>query len=155
MEGNTFTIIYAFMVLFTGSLSDLFNRKYLLCSASFGWCLATCLCSFATRFWHLFALSLIQSFFTAFSAPCSYSLITDWISPEYRTLAFAIYALSVQFGGPLSFLNIHFVSWLGWQATFEFVGLIGFVVLAIFMLSFEEPERGRFDISHSVLVNPN
>ena len=35
------------------------------------------------------------------------------------------------------------------------MGLLGFFVLAIWMLSFEEPERGRFDISHSVLVNPN
>lgn len=51
MAGDTFTIIYAFMVLFTGSLSDLYNRKMLLCGACFGWCLCTYLSSFCTSFW--------------------------------------------------------------------------------------------------------
>jgi len=40
-------------------------------------------------------LRLIGSFFTALSGPCSYSLITDWILPENRTVAFAFYALGV------------------------------------------------------------
>ena len=155
MAGDTFTIIYAFMVLFTGSLSDLYNRKTLLCGACFGWCLCTYLSSFATTFTELYTLRLIQSFFTAFSGPCSYSLITDWIPPEHRTLSYAIYALGVQFGGPLCPINVDLIEWIGWRATFQFVALAGFVILAVALISFDEPERGRYDIAQSVLVNPN
>ena len=59
-----------------------------------------------------------MSFFTAFSGPCSYSLMSDWILPEHRTLAYARYALGVQFGGPISPINIDLIDELGWRATF-------------------------------------
>ena len=36
--GDFNSILSAFMVLFSGSASDLVNRKYLLLSTSFGWC---------------------------------------------------------------------------------------------------------------------
>mmetsp|Transcript_11201 Transcript_11201/g.18842 ORF Transcript_11201/g.18842 Transcript_11201/m.18842 type:complete len:185 (+) Transcript_11201:285-839(+) len=82
MVGDSFTIIYAFMVLFTGSISDLVDRNLLLGVSCFIWCLCTYLSSFCTTFWQLNALRLVQSFFSAFSGPCSYSLITDWIPPH-------------------------------------------------------------------------
>jgi len=50
-----------------------------------------------------------MSFFTAFSGPCSYSLMSDWILPEHRTFAYALYALGVQFGGPISPINIDLI----------------------------------------------
>jgi len=47
------------------------------------------------------------------------------------------------------------IDWLGWASAFQFVALIGFMVLAISLLSFDEPERGRYDIAHSVVNNPD
>lgn len=95
MVGDSFTIIYAFMVLFTGSASDLVDRKLLLCGSCFGWCACMYFSSFATSFNELYIMRLIMSFFTAFSGPCSYSLITDWIPPHQRTMAYSLYALGV------------------------------------------------------------
>lgn len=95
MVGDSFTIIYAFMVLFTGSASDLVDRKLLLCGSCFGWCACMYFSSFANTFKELYVLRLIMSFFTAFSGPCSYSLITDWIPPHQRTMAYSLYALGV------------------------------------------------------------
>lgn len=118
LVGDSFTIIYAFMVLFTGSASDLFNRRLLLCGSCFGWCTCMYLSSFSMNFQHIYVLRLIMSFFTAFSGPCSYSLITDWIPPHQRTMAYSIYALGVQFGGPIAPLNIHIIDYLGWRAAF-------------------------------------
>ena len=155
MVGDTYTIIYAFMVLFTGSASDVLDRKMLLCGSCFGWCSCMYLSSFATNFQQLWVLRLIMSFFTAFSGPCSYSLITDWLPPHQRTMAYSLYALGVQFGGPIAPLNIPLIEWLGWRATFQFTALLGFVILAFSLLAFDEPERGRFDVSQSVLVNPD
>ena len=50
MVGDFYTVVYAFMVLFTGSVSDVFDRKLLLCGACFGWTACTYLSSFATNF---------------------------------------------------------------------------------------------------------
>lgn len=155
LVGDSFTIIYAFMVLFTGSASDLFNRKLLLCGSCFCWCTCMYLSSFSMNFQHIYVLRLIMSFFTAFSGPCSYSLITDWIPPHQRTMAYSLYALGVQFGGPLAPLNIHLIDYLGWRAAFQATALIGFIVLAFALMAFEEPERGKFDIAHSVVNNPD
>jgi hypothetical protein len=35
------------------------------------------------------------------------------------------------------------------------VALLGFVLLGAAILSFDEPDRGRFDINHSVMNNPD
>jgi len=154
IAGDSATIIYAFMVLFAGSATDLLNRKAVLLTCCFCWSLTVYLSSFATEFWHIFVLRLVMSLFNALSGPCSYSLITDWIPPEKRTMAYAFYALGVQFGGPLASYNMGIIDWLGWRAAFQFSALTGFAVLAISVILFDEPERGRFDISHSVIVNP-
>jgi len=50
LAGDFFTVLYAFMVLFTGSASDIFNRKKLLLWTCFGWCFCTYLSSFANDF---------------------------------------------------------------------------------------------------------
>jgi len=118
LAGDSFTIIYAFMVLFSGSASDLLNRKTLICASAFGYTLSIYLSSFATDFTHLFALRLAFGLLNAVSGPCSYSLITDWIPPESRTMAYSLYALGTQFGGPISTLNTNIIDWLGWRATF-------------------------------------
>lgn len=85
--------------------------------------------------------------FNAVSGPCSYSLITDWIPPENRVMAYSVYALGVQAGGPFSSFNTPIIEWLGWRAAFQFLALLGFIVLALSIIVFDEPERGRFDIA--------
>lgn len=50
LAGDFFTILYAFMVLFTGSASDIFNRKKLLLWTCFGWCIATFLSGYVQDF---------------------------------------------------------------------------------------------------------
>lgn len=50
----------------------------------------------------------------------------------------------------MSELNNPLIAELGWRDAFNFLALQGFVVLVLCTLIFEEPERGRFDIQHSV-----
>lgn len=45
------------------------------------------------------------------------------------------------------------IEYLGWRDTFRFLTLISFGVLTVSFLTFDEPERGRFDIAHSVIAN--
>jgi MFS family permease len=120
LAGDFFTILYAFMVLFTGSASDIFNRKKLLLWTCFGWCIATYLSSYVQDFQQLMFLRVFVGFFNAVSGPCSYSLITDWFPPENRTLAYSIYAFGAQFGGPMCTLNTDVIAWLGWRGAYQF-----------------------------------
>lgn len=95
LVGDTMTLIYACFVLFTGSLSDFIDRKLLLCVSCFMWTLCSYMMSFCSTFNQLLILKIIQNFFSAFQGPCSYSLLTDWIRPQERTMAYALYALGV------------------------------------------------------------
>jgi MFS family permease len=95
LVGDMVQLIYAFFVLFTGSLSDFIDRKTLICIACFGWTTCTYLSAYAENFNQLFVLKILINFFSAFQGPCSYSLLTDWVKPGERTLAYAFYALGV------------------------------------------------------------
>lgn len=95
IAGDAYSIIYAFLVLILGSATDLMNRKYVLCASCFGWCMTVYLSGFATSWNQLFFYRVMMAIFNAFSGPCSYSLITDWIPAEGRTLAYAFYAVGV------------------------------------------------------------
>lgn len=105
LVGDLVQFIYALFVLFTGSLSDFIERKTLICIACFGWTICTYMSAYAENFNQLFVLKMLINFFSAFQGPCSYSLLTDWIKPGERTLAYAFYALGVQFGQPLQSYN--------------------------------------------------
>ena len=98
-------------------------------------------------------LKIFTNFFSAFQGPCSYSLLTDWIVPGERTLAYAFYALGVQFGQPLQAYNYDLIDYLGWSATFQLLSVVSFAILVVSFLTFDEPERGRFDVIHSVIAN--
>ena len=95
LVGDTVQFIYAVFVLFTGSMSDFIDRKLLICVACFGWTICTYLSAYADNFNQFFILKIMINFFSAFQGPCSYSLLTDWIKPGERTLAYAFYALGV------------------------------------------------------------
>lgn len=106
------------MVLFTGSASDFINRKTLLLGSCFGWSLCIYFSSFANDFETLNVLRVLMGFFLAISGPCSYSLLTDWVPPDNRIMAYSIYAAGVQFGSPLQNVNTHIINWLGWRGSF-------------------------------------
>ena len=73
--------------------------------------------------------------------------------PGERTLAYAFYALGVQFGQPLQAYNYDLIDYLGWSATFQLLSVVSFAILVVSFLTFDEPERGRFDVIHSVIAN--
>ena len=66
LVGDYMALLYALMVLLTGSISDFCDRKLLLCGACFGWTLCTYLSSFATNFHQLLVLKIIINFCSAF-----------------------------------------------------------------------------------------
>ena len=137
-------------MLISGGLSDVMDRKMLLLGTFFVQTFCTFLSAYVDNFQQLLALRILIGVLGAVSGPCSYGLLTDWVPPEQRTMAYALYALGVQIGQPLSEINYGIIEWLGWRDAFNFLALQGFVCLVFCVVVFEEPDRGRFDIQHSV-----
>ena len=150
MQGNGMQLMFAFVMLISGGLSDWMNRKALLLGTFFVQTFCTFLNAYCDNFQQMLTLRILIGVLNAVSGPCAYGLLSDWVPPEQRTMAYALYALGVQFGQPLSELNNPLIAELGWRDSFNFLALQGFVVLVLCVLIFEEPERGRFDIQHSV-----
>ena len=153
LSGPAFTLIYACLVLFTGPLSDNLNRTKMICFSCIGWIMMTYGSSIATKFWHLLLTRTGLAVFMSFYGPTTLSLISDLFPQEHRTFAFSLYAIGSQAGYPLSSFNRPLISILGWRGTFQFTATLGIFVGLLGLLVIHEPERGRFDISLSVVAH--
>lgn len=102
ISGPVFNTSFAIMVLFTGSFADTFSRKNLLVTASIIWSISSIGMAFCEKFWEVSFCRLILGAFEAFTAPCAYSLITDFFPAERRTYANSIYALGISVGAAIS-----------------------------------------------------
>ena len=78
VSGLAFTVTYAVLILFSGSLADHFNRKILLSSASLAWSATSIGTAFSQKFWQIALFRMLLGVFEAFSGPIAYSLIVDY-----------------------------------------------------------------------------
>jgi MFS family permease len=106
----------------------------------------------------------------AAASPAAYSMISDWFPKEKRATALSIYSSGLYIGGGLSLPIGGFVlsRWnlaypdpaaaplglVGWQAAFLAVGIPG-LILAVWVLSLREPQRGASDGLPQPIVRPN
>jgi len=146
VAGPAFTIFYSIFVLFTGILSDNFNRKNLLTIASICWSLTSIGIAFSEKFWQVAFFRMLLGVFEACCGPPAYSLISDYFPPESRTMANSVYALGIYVGAALSSLTIIMIEHLGWRWTYASIGLLGIIFGTFGILFMREPPRGRFDI---------
>lgn len=153
LSGPGFTLIYSILILFTGPLSDNFNRVKMICYSCLGWSLMTLLSSFSTEFWHLLVCRTGMAVFMSMFGPTTLSLISDFFPQEHRTFAFSIYAIGSQAGYPISTLNRPLIEYLGWRLTFRITAFLGFFAGLAGLVLLKEPERGRFDIDFSMITD--
>jgi MFS family permease len=106
----------------------------------------------------------------ASASPAAYSMISDYFPKERRATALSIYSSGLYIGGGLSLPIGGFVlsRWnsafpnaadaplglAGWQAAFLAVGIPG-LLLALWVLTLREPQRGASDGLPQPVVRPN
>ena len=88
-------MMFAFVMLISGGLSDLFSRKLLILSAFAVQTFVIYLCSVTETFKQLFLMKMLIGILNSVVSPCAYAILTDWVPPESRTMAYAWYALGV------------------------------------------------------------
>ncbi len=140
--GTAFTLLYAFVGIPLGRLSDRTARKRILGPAVLFWSLLTSLSALTGTYWQMFATRLGVGAGEAACAPAATSLIGDLFPPARRARAMSTFMLGLPIGIALSYLVSSFVAhtW-GWRAAFLIAGIPG-VFCAIAAMFLHEPARG-------------
>ena len=143
--GTAFTLLYAFVGIPLGRLSDRISRKKILGIAVFAWSLLTSISGMARSYGQMFTARLGVGAGEAACAPAATSLIGDLFPPARRARAMSVFMLGLPIGIALSYLVSSFVAhtW-GWRAAFLVAGIPG-VLCAIAALFIDEPPRGMME----------
>jgi len=140
--GTAFTLLYAFVGVPFGRLTDRTKRTWLLSIGVFVWSLMTAVSGAALSFWQLFAARLGVGVGEASCAPAATSLIGDLFPAIRRAMALSIFMLGLPVGIALSFaLSGTIARSYGWRPAFYVAGIPG-LVCASMILFIREPKRG-------------
>jgi MFS family permease len=144
--GTAFTLLYAFVGVPLGRLSDRAPRKSILAGAVFVWSALTALSGFTRTYWQLFATRLGVGVGEAACAPAATSLIGDLVPPAKRARAMSVFMMGLPIGIALSyFVGSYVAHTYGWRAAFFVAGIPG-VLCAITALFIPEPVRERLSL---------
>jgi MFS family permease len=143
---TTFMIGYFVTSPFFGYLGDRGPRKWLIAAGIFIWSLGTVLTGFAAGLGMLLAYRVLVGVGEASYATISPSYISDTFGREKRNNALTIFYAAIPVGAALgNILGGLISSKYGWRHAFIWAGAPG-LVLALSLLPFGEPERGRLDV---------
>jgi MFS family permease len=143
--GTIFTIIYAFVGLPLGALSDRWYRNRLIAIGTAFWSLLTAATGFAQNYAQMFIARLGVGVGEATCAPAGQSLIGDLFPPNQRSKAMGVFMLGLPAGVFLAYVTAGAIATkFGWRAAFWFACIPG-IILALMALRIPEPVRGGLD----------
>ncbi len=170
LYGTAFAVFYALFGIPLGRLADSWYRGRLMAMGLALWSSMTALSGFANSFGMLAFARIGVGIGEASASPAAYSMISDNFPKERRATALSIYSSGLYIGGAISLPIGGFVlsRWnlaypvaveaplglVGWQAAFLTVGIPG-LLLALWVLTLKEPQRGASDGLPQPIVRPN
>ncbi|QKJ87138.1 MFS transporter [Paramixta manurensis] len=132
---------YALANLPAGWLVDRFGPKKMFAWAAGGWSLVTIISSLASGFGLLYAMRVLlgvaeSPFFTS-----GIKVTNAWFAKEERGLPTAVFNTGSQIANAIAppILTILLVT-LGWRSMFVVIGIVGLVVLLVWLKMYREPE---------------
>lgn len=155
LQGYAFAIVYTIAGIPLGRLVDRTHRRNLILGGLLFWSLMTIFSGLAQNFWQLFFARMGIGVGEAVLAPAAYSMIADYIRPERRGRALAIYYMSIGIGSGASLfiggLILHGLPPEGlelpmlgqmdnWRWMFLFAGAPGILVAGL-LFTVREPKR--------------
>src|SRR4051794_24576825 len=170
LYGTAFAVFYALFGIPLGRLADSWYRGRLIAIGLGLWSTMTALSGFASSFAMLATARIGVGIGEASASPAAYSMISDYFPKEKRATALSIYSAGLYIGGGLSLPGGGLISsrWnsafphaadaplglTGWQAAFLAVGIPG-LLLALWVLTLREPQRGASDRLPQPVVQPD
>ena len=170
LYGTAFAVFYALFGIPLGRLADSWYRGRVMAIGLALWSGMTAISGFATSFGMLAAARIGVGIGEAAASPAAYSMISDYFPKEKRATALSIYSSGLYIGGGLSLPigGLVLARWnlaypvqaeaplglAGWQAAFLAVGIPG-LLIALWVLSLREPQRGASDGLPQPIVRPH
>lgn len=151
-----FTVIFAFVSLFAGSVSDQFNRRDVLTISCLAWSIITGLHSQARSFTDLIPLRTLLGVSQAFFNPAAYTLIADIFPPRLVGSINGIFSSGIYLGGGLASLSILLDNQVGWRSTMLSIGVIGIAIAGVLVLVVQDPRyviTGEKEIGNNVEIS--
>lgn len=146
LSGPAFAVIYAVLGVPLALLADRVNRRNVIAVSLAIFSAATIACNFVANFWQLIFARTFVGIGEAGTAPAINSIISDLYPPKERASALAIYSAGLNIGLLIAFFGGGITAQhYGWRTAFLLAGIFGIVVVALFLLTIEEPARGRSD----------
>jgi predicted MFS family arabinose efflux permease len=146
LNGTAFALFYSALGLPIARLADRLHRVNIISVSLLLWSALTAACGAAANYLQLFLLRIGVGVGEAGGTPPSQSLISDYVSDDRRTLAFAIFNSGPAVGGFLGYLLGGYVGQaFGWRWAFLIAALPGILAVLLFKLTVKEPIRGAAD----------
>jgi len=145
LAGPTFTLVYATLILFTGTLADNYSRRLIFSIAAILWSFTSIGTSFSHTLLFISLNRMMLGVFEAFAPPAAYSMIPDYFPPEKRTTANAVLSLGIFVGAGLASITTIIIGSIGWRKTYFLIGCVGIILGIVALIFIKDPIRGRFD----------
>ncbi len=146
LSGLAFALFYATLGVPIARLADRTNRVRIVAIAITFWSAMTAICGLAGSFWLLFLARVGVGVGEAGGGPPSLSIISDYFSPQERSVAFSIFSMGPIIG---AFIGLAAGGWVaqeyGWRWAFLVMGLPGIALALLLYMTVREPVRGALD----------
>jgi predicted MFS family arabinose efflux permease len=142
LGGMAFALFYTVLGIPIARLAERGNRVAIISTALAVWSGFTALCGTATNFAHMLAYRIGVGVGEAGCTPPAHSLITDYVPPERRASALALYSMGVPLGTMIGFgVGALIAAQWGWRIAFFAVGLPGVVLALLAFFILKEPRK--------------
>ncbi len=142
LGGLAFAVFYTVLGIPIARIAERGNRVGIISAALVVWSGFTALCGTATSFWQILLYRFGVGVGEAGCTPPAHSLISDYVKPEKRASALALYSMGVPIGTFVGFaLGAVIAANYGWRAAFFVVGLPGVLLGIIAYFTLKEPRK--------------
>ncbi|MBV9043636.1 MAG: MFS transporter [Alphaproteobacteria bacterium] len=144
LSGPAFALIYATLGIPLALVADRVNRRNVIAISLALFSVFTVACNYVGNFWQLVAARAGVGIGEAGTGPSINSILSDLYPPQARAKALGIYSAGLNIGLLIAFFGGALMAQhYGWRSAFLVAGLSGIVILAVFLLTVEEPKRGH------------
>lgn len=142
LGGLAFALFYTVLGIPIARYAERGNRVAIISGALAVWSGFTALCGTATNFLQILLYRFGVGIGEAGCTPPAHSLISDYVKPEKRASALALYSMGVPIGTFVGFaLGAVIAANFGWRMAFFVVGIPGVVLGLIAYFTLKEPRK--------------
>lgn len=136
-----FTIVFAMVSFFAGTISDNYNRSTILSLSCLAWSACTALQGQARTYNDLIPLRASLGASQAFFNPAAYTILSDIFPQKMIGTVNGIFSGGVYLGGALASLSILLDNEVGWSNTMKVIGGIGIIASVMCFSIVREPRE--------------